>query len=139
MARFKLFADPTARAAAFAASGYLLVLLLGFGVSAAFAGGESTQDLGIAAVTLMVLAPIGSIAGAYVGYSKMPPAVLKVPERNIFWSATVLVATASIAALMGQGGPVAAMTGLIGVALLLVLRTALVQHQGSVSGQPGSA
>lgn len=115
--------------AGYAFAGYLGMIGLGKVVIPTLAGGDSYADLGLAALTLVVFAPMAGLAGSVVGFLPYRHRRLRKAHAGTFWAAVIVV----VAVTAATGGlldvPTALSALLVGLATLLVMRVSLVERQ----------
>jgi hypothetical protein len=119
----------TARSALYAAAGYVGMLGLGRLIASRLADGGSFLDLGIGAMTVVVLAPLAALAGAMVGFLPYRHWRLRKSEAARFWSAMALVLGFAGVVSMWLEAHTAISTLLIGSTALVILRVALIERQ----------
>lgn len=127
------------RGIVYAVAGYLVVLAGGKLLTSTTGDGDTFGDLGVAAVTLVLLAPLAALIGASIAFAPYRTARLSGSDPMVFWSLVVVVLAATIAVAARIGYPAGIMTLLIGAAVLVILRTALVEHAPNISSQAGRA
>lgn len=100
---------------------YAITLGLGALIGSMFAGGDSFTDLGIYALTLVVFAPLGALAGALTGLRMFGD-----PGRSpMNWTTGLFIVAVFIIMFMGPGMPFG-LTGIIlATAGIAVYRTGL--------------
>lgn len=125
----------TKRAVVYALTGFVAVLFLGMAVSRSI-GGDSFADLGLAATTPTVLAPLGALGGALLAARRHRRIALTPADRAVFgWVMIAAWALTMIAYTMA--GPTAALTVLIlETAALVIVRMALAH--GALDSRRGS-
>ena len=121
------------RSSVYALSGYLGMLGLGKLVTAALGGGNSFADLGLATLTLVVLAPLAALLGASLGYLPYRHHRLVKPDAALFWSAVALVLGSVGFTALWLDFPTGFTTLLVGSAALVVMRVALIHNLRSRS------
>jgi hypothetical protein len=121
------------RVALHAIAGYVGVLGLGWFVSSRLSGGDSVADLGLAALTIVVLAPLAGLIGAAMAFVPYRRRKLSRDDATLFWSAAAIVLTATGAVSVWLDFPYSVNTLLMGSIALVVMRVALAerhaQHQ----------
>ena len=99
------------------AAGYAAVLLLGVGLARLLDDGESFTGLGIIALTVVFLAPIGAVTGSFFGLRRYGAHNMLRPARYILAAGVVSLT----AVTMSSAGSAAMAWTTIAVAVLLVL------------------
>lgn len=118
-----------ARALLYALSGYAGVLGLGWLTSSQLSGGDSFADLGLAALTIVVLAPLAGLIGAAMAFAPYRRWKLSRDHASLFWSAVAIVLGVSGTASLWLDFPLSFTTLLMGSTALVVMRVALIERQ----------
>ncbi len=101
--------------------GYALTLGLGALIGSLFADGDSFADLGIYAVTLVVLAPLGAVAGALIGLKIFGDT----NRPKVSWMTGLLIAGILFIMYIGPGMPLGLAGAILALAVIGVYRAGL--------------
>lgn len=119
----------TLRVALYAITSYGGVLALGWFASSRLSGGDSFADLGMAALTIVVLAPLAGLIGAAMAFVPYRRWKLSRDHASLFWSAVAIVLGVSGTASLWLDFPSSFTTLLMGSTALVVMRVALIERQ----------
>lgn len=118
------------RSVVYSVAGYLGMLGLGKLASSRLDGGDSFIDLGVAAMTMVLLAPLAALVGAAVAYFPYRGWRLSKAGAAQFWLAVALVVGFVAGSLLWLDLPTGVTALLIGSTALLIMRVALIERQG---------
>lgn len=118
-----------ARALLYALAAYAGVLGLGWFTSSRLSGGNSFADLGLAALTIVVLAPLAGFVGATMAFAPYRRRKLNRDQASLFWSTVAIVLGVSGAVSLWLDIPRGFTTLLVGSTALVIMRIALIERQ----------
>lgn len=117
------------KAALFAGAGYAGALVVGWFASSRMSLEGSFADLALAALTVLVLAPLAGLLGAAVGFLPYRRLKLSKDDAVWFWAAAAVVVLMSGVESLWLGVPSSLTSALMGSTALMVMRVALIERR----------